>query len=76
MMNVKAIKIRNLELGITVNDWAKCLGVSTPVAYKKMRGDSVLSLEQADKIQKLLQIEDADFGYYFLSHSRNTQQAG
>lgn len=76
MVNVTALKIRNLELGITAKDWAECLGISTALAYKKIRGKSGLSLEQADKIQKLLQISDSDFGYYFMNRSRNSQQAG
>lgn len=64
-MNVIEIKKRNLELGITPKDWAECLGVKLQNAYNKINGKSHLTLEQADKIQKLLKIEDCEFGLYF-----------
>ena len=70
-MNVIEIKKRNLELGITAKEWAECLGLTKQMAYKKINGESPLTLIQADKIQKLLQIGDCEFGFYFLSgHSR------
>jgi plasmid maintenance system antidote protein VapI len=64
-MNVIEIKKRNLELGITPKDWAECLGVKLQNAYNKINGKSHLTLEQADKIQKLLKIDDHDFALYF-----------
>lgn len=70
-MNVIEIKKRNLELGITAKDWAECLGVTVQMAYKKINGTSSMTLYQADKIQKLLKIEDQDFVFYFMNtHSR------
>lgn len=70
-MNVIEIKKRNLELGITAKDWAKCLDISIQAAYKKINGKSPMTLYQADKIQKLLKIADQDFVFYFMnSHSR------
>jgi plasmid maintenance system antidote protein VapI len=65
-MNVIEIKKRNLELGITPKDWAECLGVKLQNAYNKINGKSHLTLDQANRIQKLLQIEDRDFALYFL----------
>lgn len=71
-MNVRALKARNVELGITAKDWQECLGLKTTAhTYNKINGKSPLTLEQAEKIQGLLQIEDKDFGYYFLGHERN-----
>ena len=64
-MNVIEIKKRNLELGITPKDWAECLGVKIQHAYSKINGKSHLTLDQANKIQKLLQIDDCEFGLYF-----------
>lgn len=66
-MNVIEIKKRNLELGLSAKDWAECLGISQQMAYKKISGKSPLTLEQANKVQQLLKIEDKDFGFYFLS---------
>lgn len=66
-MNVIEIKKRNLELGISPKDWAECLGVSVQHAYKKLNGKSALTLWQADQIQKLLEIKDEEFAFYFLS---------
>lgn len=65
-MNVIEVKKRNLELGITAKDWAKCLGLTQQMAYKKISGKSPLTLEQASKVQKLLKIEDKDFAFYFM----------
>ena len=64
-MNVIKIKKRNLELGITPKDWAECLGVKLQNAYNKINGKSHLTLEQANRIQKLLRIDDHEFGLYF-----------
>lgn len=70
-MNVIEVKKRNLELGISAKEWAECLGLTVQMAYKKINGTSPMTLIQADKIQKLLQIDDIDFAFYFLSgHSR------
>lgn len=66
-MNAIEIRKRNIELGITVKDWADCLGVSIQHAYRKLNGVSPLTLAQADKIQQLLKIDDSDFALYFLS---------
>lgn len=66
-MNVIEIKKRNLDLGLTAKDWAECLGVGLQQAYRKIKGSSPLTLEQAEKIQNLLQIEDRDFAFYFLN---------
>lgn len=70
-MNVIEIKKRNLELGITPKDWAECLGITVQHAYKKINGESPLTLWQANRLQNLLAIEDHEFALYFLSdHSR------
>ena len=70
-MNVIEIKKRNLELGISPKDWAKCLDITVQHAYKKIEGKSHLTLHQANQVQKMLQIKDEDFALYFLSrHSR------
>lgn len=70
-MNVRAIKARNVELGISAKDWQECLGLKTAAhTYNKINGKSPLTLEQAEKVQKLLEIEDKDFGFYFLGHER------
>lgn len=66
-MNVIEIKKRNLELNITPKDWSECLGITVQQAYKKINGSSPLTLEQADKIQHLLKIDNCDFGLYFMS---------
>lgn len=70
-MNVIEIKKRNLELGITPKDWAECLGITTQHAYKKINGQSPLTLWQANRIQNLLCITDEEFALFFISdHSR------
>jgi plasmid maintenance system antidote protein VapI len=70
-MNVIEIKKRCLELDISPKDWAECLGITIQHAYKKISGASPLTLWQADKIQRLLGIEDEEFAFYFLNkHGR------
>lgn len=70
-MNVRAIKARNVELGVSAKDWQECLGLKTTAhTYNKINGKSPLTLEQAEKVQRLLKIEDKDFGFYFLGHER------
>lgn len=70
-MNVIEIKKRMLELDISAKDWSECLGVGLQQAYRKIKGTSPLTLVQAEKIQNLLLIDDADFAFYFLNgHSR------
>lgn len=66
-MNVMAIRKRNMDLDILPKDWAECLGITLQHAYKKLNGQSVLTLGQAIKIQELLKIDDEEFGFYFLS---------
>lgn len=66
-MNVIEIKKRNLELNISSKDWAECLSITTQQAYKKINGQSPLTLMQADKIQSLLKIKNEEFAFYFLS---------
>lgn len=65
-MNVIEIKKRMLDLDISAKDWAECLGLRVQQAYRKINGTSPMTLIQAEKIQKLLQIEDEDFAFYFL----------
>lgn len=64
-MNVIEIKKRNIELGITPKDWADCLSITVQQAYKKINGQSPLTLLQADKIQNLLKIDNNEFAFYF-----------
>lgn len=66
-MNVIEIKKRNIEFDISPRDWAECLGITVQHAYKKINGQSPLTLWQADQIQKLLGIADKDFAFYFLN---------
>lgn len=66
-MNVIEIKKRNLELDISPKDWARCLGITVQHAYKKINGQSPLTLWQADRIQNLLGIKDEEFAFYFLN---------
>lgn len=65
-MNVIEVKKRNLELNISPRDWAECLGITVQHAYKKINGQSPLTLLQADRIQQLLGIDDSEFAFYFL----------
>ena len=69
-MNEIEIKKRMLDMSVTVKDIANVLGVSQAQVYNKLKGKSMTTLEEAEKLQELLHIEDCDFARYFLTHSR------
>ena len=69
-MNEIEIKKRMLDMSVTVKDIANVLGVSQAQVYNKLKGKSMTTLEEAEKLQELLHIADCDFARYFLTHSR------
>lgn len=69
-MNEVEIKKRMLDCNKTAKDMAECLGLSVAQVYNKLKGRSAITLEEAEKIQSLLKIDDSEFAFYFLKHSR------
>ena len=67
MLNTERIKARLDELNMTQADLAAIISVAVPTMCQKINNIRPLSLDEAEKIAKALQIEDKDFGTYFFS---------
>ena len=67
MLNTDRIKARLEELNMTQADLAEVISVAVPTMCQKINNIRPLSLDEAEKISKALQIPDTEFGSYFLS---------
>lgn len=67
MLNTERIKARLDELNMTQAELAAVISVAVPTMCQKINNIRPLSLDEAEKIAKALQIEDRDFGAYFFS---------
>lgn len=68
MINTKEIKKLLIDKNLKIQDVAKHIGKSYSSTFSKINGKSPMSLDDAEKIQFLLDIDDCDFCFYFLSH--------
>lgn len=73
MINTKEIKKLLIDKSMTINDVAVYIGKSYSNTNLKLNGKAPMTLNEAEKIQSLLSIEDCDFGFYFFSHSRGAK---
>lgn len=67
VLNVEKVKKRLAELNLGQKDVAEALGVAQPTACQKLNRIRPLFLDEAEKLAKLLQIEDNQFAEYFFS---------
>lgn len=67
MLNVSLVKQRLRDLGLTQADVAKSLAVAQPTANQKLNRIRPLSLDEAEILADLLQIESEEFGKYFFA---------
>ena len=74
MINTKELKKLLIDKDLGIKDIAFCIGKSYSNALLKINGDIPITLSEADKVQTLLGISDCDFGFYFLSHSREVRE--
>lgn len=65
MHNIRKIKARLVELGLTQKDVAKALSVAPATASQKLNGIRPLYLEEAEKLSGLLELPASEFGSYF-----------
>jgi transcriptional regulator with XRE-family HTH domain len=70
MINTKELKKLLIDKDLTIYDLAAYLGKSHSTVRRKLNGRSPMNLWEAEKIQGILEIENQDFGFYFLSHER------
>lgn len=66
MVNTKEIKKRMIDYDLTNAQLADEVGVSVPYMSSVINGKRTLTLHVAEKIQKVLEIPNELFGYYFL----------
>lgn len=65
MVNTSKIKARIVERNTTIGKLASEMGLSAYSLGRKIGGRSVMTLDEADKLQHLLSISDNDFKSYF-----------
>ena len=70
MINTKELKKLLIDKDLSINDVATYLKKSYSNTLLKINGKIPMTLNEAEKIQLFLDINDCDFGFYFLSHER------
>lgn len=67
MPNTQKIQNRLKELGLTQSDLAAALSLATPTVSQKINNIRPTTLEEAEKMAKVLKIRDKEFGSYFFN---------
>ena len=67
MLNVAKIRGRMAELGIGQKEVAQAIGVAQSTASQKLNRVRPMDLDEAEKLAKLLQLSDSQFGEYFFA---------
>lgn len=67
MLNVAKVRGRMAELKLTQKDVSEALGIALPTVSQKLNRVRPMDLDEAEKLAKLLQIEDSQFGEYFFA---------
>lgn len=67
MINTAKLKGRMAEMELTQKDIAKEMKLATPTVNQKINNLRPMSLEEAEQLSKILKIESAEFGKYFLN---------
>lgn len=72
MINAAKIRGRIVEKGTTLQSLSRELDISAYTLGRKISGKSKMTLEEAEKLQRLLAIPDGEFEkYFFLQLSCN-----
>lgn len=67
MHNIRKIKARLVELGLTQRDVAKTLEIAPATASQKLNGVRPMFLDEAERLSGLLQLNPEEFGTYFFN---------
>lgn len=67
MLNIPKVRGRMAELGLTQTDVANALNIATSTACQKLNRVRPMDLDEADKLAKLLCLDDSQFGEYFFA---------
>ena len=73
MINVKGIKKRMIDCGLTTAELADKFGLSVPYTSSVINGKRTLTLHVAESIQQALGIPNELFGHYFLKEQKGTE---
>lgn len=65
MINTNKIRGRIVELGMTQKDVASELKLALPTVSQKINNVRPMTLDEAEKLGKLLKIKDSEFTVYF-----------
>lgn len=67
MLNVSKVRDRMAELLLNQSDVARALNVAQSTACQKLNRVRPMDLDEAEKLAKLLQLDDSQFGEYFFA---------
>lgn len=67
VLNVPKVRGRMAELDITQKDVATALNIAASTASQKLNRVRPLDLDEAEKLAKLLQLNDDQFAEYFFA---------
>lgn len=68
MVNTKKIKARMTELDLNQTEVAAQIGIAQSTFNQKINNTRPLFLDEVEKLQALLKIDNADFSEYFFYH--------
>lgn len=68
MVNTNKIKARMIELNLNQTEVAAQIGIAQSTFNQKINNARPMFLEEVEKLQELLNIDNADFGEYFFYH--------
>ncbi len=67
MVNSKALKMKMKEENVGQVEMAKALGIKQSTLSLKIHNKRPFFLDEAETVQRLLKIKDADFSEYFFA---------
>ena len=67
MINTQEIKDRMKEAGMTQAKLAAAVGIATPTMNQKIHNIRPITLDEAEKVARALDIEDREFSAYFFA---------
>lgn len=65
MINIAKIRGRMAELKVTQKEIASELNLAAPTVSQKLNQIRPMSLDEAEKIARILKIDESEFGEYF-----------
>lgn len=71
MVNTNAIKARMKGQRVTIKDLSEALRISEDEIERLISGEEDLDTDQAEEIQRVLQIPDIRFSFYFFEGSQD-----